>query len=83
MAIYKWICTSCKKKSKRILNARPELPPCECGGTQTFDIEGYEGSVLAKETIDNGLMARRVTRLTDIQDLVEKNRQKPKKPELI
>lgn len=73
MALYKWVCLNCQKVSKKLLDNRPELPPCpECGGSQSFDTKATSST---KEVLDGWTMRRSMERDPDIKEkLAERNR---------
>lgn len=77
MPIFNYVCEQCAEPLKRLLS--PEagaafMGPCpSCQGPMRRAATGPTGQVV--ETIDNGLMARRVERNANIQELVHKQAQ--------
>ena len=60
----KWICRDCGEKYREIVDKRPDGPPLCPNGHAMVSDTGGSTSVL--ETLDNGIMARKVERPRDI-----------------
>jgi hypothetical protein len=71
MPRFVWKCEHCNKITKRILDKRPSLDKCECGGAQKFVTNTSSQTM---EVIDNGLMAKAVERPVGIEEkIAERN----------
>ena len=70
-------CEKCGAEQKRMVATIQQRPACQDCGGPTIRVP-LAPSIKVEETIDNGIMARRVTRLSRAEELV-KNRQ-PKTP---
>ena len=78
MPLFRWKCQKCEKVSRTIAETRPVLVECECGGTPVFVTRG---SSMVMETLDNGLMARKVERPANVEQLLQdRNTVKPDDP---
>lgn len=67
MPLYRWKCPGCQKVSRTIAETRPALVDCQCGGKPVF-VTG--GSSMVMETLDNGVMARKLERLADVEEKI-------------
>ena len=68
MALFSWQCTECDQAKRSLCPTRPILPECpECGAEQVFVTNV---SSLVQETMDNGIMPRKVERLKDVESLI-------------
>ncbi len=72
MALYVWKCESCQKITKKLLNTRPDLGTCDCGGELRFDSKVGSRTM---EVIDNGLMVKAVERPVNIESMVRERNQ--------
>ena len=63
MALYYFICNICGKQHKKLSTSSEVVVLC-CGQKTVRDPQGVSSRSI--ETIDNGLMTRKVERLTDI-----------------
>lgn len=85
MPLYYFLCADCKKESG-ILRTPTEITqiseiPCKCGGTAHRNPHPPT-SPTVMESLDNGVMAKRVVRLADAERLFkERNREIRKKEE--
>lgn len=79
MGLYRWKCTKCNEIGRKILPVRPKLDKCvKCGGEQVFDTQ-VVGTVY--ETIDNGLMAKKVTWVKGAADMIDQHADLPDEEE--
>lgn len=70
-------CQGCGVEQKRMVRSIQDRPPCStCGGAT--ERAPLPPSVKVEETVDNGIMARRVTRLANADELFRNRR--PKTP---
>jgi len=67
MALYKYICPKCGTKSRKLSAIRPETPVCTVDSTPMVSDTG--GSTSVMDTLDNGAMAKKVERYSNIHEL--------------
>ncbi len=69
MPLYQFICSACAEQTRKILDAgkQKEKHACKCGGELLRDASAP--STQTMETLDNGLMVRRIERLKDAEEL--------------
>lgn len=79
MTLFKWKCTKCAFWSRKMLAERPKLDPCPDCGSPTAFVSNVGGTVL--ETIDNGLMAKKVNWYKDQSDLIDNHADLPDEQE--
>jgi hypothetical protein len=69
MPIFNLVCTKCSKKTPKLLPKRPDaFANCECGGEVVSE---NNISAMIFDTFDNGLMTKKVHRLTNIEELMK------------
>lgn len=68
-------CQKCQKAIRKLL-PKFEVLNCECGGE--FHRSNTDGpSTVIKETLDNGVMVRKVERIHNIDELVKERSKDP------
>jgi hypothetical protein len=67
MALYKYICPKCGAKKRMLSDVRPEIPVCLLDSTPMVSDIGGSTSVI--DTLDNGCMAKKVERYSNIHEL--------------
>lgn len=72
-------CDKCEKQIRKILSKFNGLD-CECGGK--YQRLNKTSSVI-KETLDNGVMTRKVERIHNIDDLVKERSKEPEKDDFV
>jgi len=83
MPLFQWHCTKCNYLARKLSSERPKLDPCpKCGAEQEFITNGQS---MKMDTLDNGLMVRKIERLHNIEELLKErnNKAKPKEEEII
>ena len=80
MPLFRYQCEQCKEVTRKLLPTRPTLGPCHCGGKLSFSTDTQ---AMVKETLDNGVMPRKVERLKDIEEMVQERGQEKKDPGLV
>ena len=76
MPLFYYKCATCATVTRKILDKSLPEVDCACGGKMTRDAKG--GSSQVMETLDNGIMAKSVTRLADAERLhIERGIDKP------
>jgi len=69
MAWFRYQCRLCHKIKRVSLQARVKEMPCDtCGGTMRSLVE--VGSARTVEVLDNGIMARKVERLHNVEEIM-------------
>lgn len=71
MPLFNYKCTSCDLTCRKVLDKAIKELDCACGGKMMRAPKG--GSSQVMETLDNGVMTKRVVRLADAERLY-KNR---------
>ena len=66
MPLYRWRCEKCGEATRKLLASRPKLGTCCCGGKLIF-VTNAQAMVM--ESLDNGIMPRRVEQLKDVEEL--------------
>jgi hypothetical protein len=67
MALYKYICPKCGTKLRKLSDVRPDSPMCAIDNVAMVSDTGGSTSVL--DTLDNGAMAKKVERYSNIHEL--------------
>ncbi len=81
MPAYYLKCDKCQNSQRKIL-ARFVGMKCECGGEyQRTDSNGL--NTVVKETLDNGVMVRKVERIHNIEELIKERSKDPKGDDFI
>lgn len=76
MPLYNFNCNLCGKNKQRICNAKEskEIISCDCGGQ--FMRNPLPPTTRITETLDNGIMPRKVERLSEAERLFKERSQK-------
>lgn len=79
MPLYYYLCGSCKKPQRRLLTPEESQAPlpCSCGGALART--PVPPSSQAVETLDNGIMTKRLERLADAETLFRERNEAVKK----
>lgn len=78
MPLYHFVCKTCQKKTRKILDATASQLvslqlSCDCGGS--LEREQVDGPSSQKvETLDNGIMTKKVERLADAERIFDEYR---------
>jgi hypothetical protein len=78
---YHLMCEKCLKRVRKLL-PKFEGSTCECGGPYKR-LEANKMSAQIKETLDNGIMVRKVERLHNVEELVKERSKEPDKDDFI
>jgi hypothetical protein len=78
MALFQWKCDSCGKFERKILDKRPPIDKCQCGGLLSF-VTSINAMVM--ETIDNGVMVKKLERLNNVEELLKERNDVAEKPD--
>jgi hypothetical protein len=74
-------CDKCSKEKRKLL-PKYEVLSCDCGGF--FHRNSSDGpNTVIKETLDNGVMVRKVERIHNIDQLIKERAQEPDKDDFI
>jgi DNA-directed RNA polymerase subunit RPC12/RpoP len=74
MALFNFRCNDCKKTISLFHRNKSKTAVCKCGSKELIrEATGASSQVL--ETIDNGLMARKIERAPDIEETMKKRTQ--------
>lgn len=81
MPLYYFLCSDCGDQTRKLLEPSEAKvsPPCKCGGDLKRDPHPPSNQV--KETLDNGIMARKVERYSDAEELYRNRARAPTKRE--
>jgi hypothetical protein len=67
MALYKYVCPKCGAKTRKLSDVRPESQVCVFDSVAMVSDTG--GSTSVMDNLDNGCMARKVERYSNIHEL--------------
>lgn len=68
MPLFKWVCNKCGYKQRQLLATRPDTSPvCPKDSEPLANDTG--GSTSVMESLDNGIMVRKVERYRDIEEM--------------
>jgi hypothetical protein len=67
MPLYKYICPKCGAKSRQLSATRPERMTCPIDATTMMSDSG--GSTSVVDTLDNGIMPKKVERYSNVHEL--------------
>jgi hypothetical protein len=81
MPAFYFKCDKCSKQKRKILPKLEKEVRCECGGV-CVRAESNTSSVV-KEVLDNGIMARKVERIYNIQELAKERSKDPDDPGIV
>jgi len=70
MALYRWRCEECGEVTRKMLASRPRLDDCSTCGGRLFFVTNTQAMVM--ETLDSGLMPRKVEQIKDVSEMREK-----------
>lgn len=81
MPLFYYTCAKCAKTTRKILS-KPEVSiKCECGHDAERSARG--GSSMVMESLDNGVMTKKLERLADAERLFHERVAKGDKPDSI
>ena len=82
MPLFNFACPQCQNSFRKLLPKPPETAPAcpECGTESVRDVGSGGVTTKIVETLDNGMMQKRIERIADIERLhAERNQNAPNK----
>jgi hypothetical protein len=80
MPSFRTKCPGCGATTRTLKPKRPELVACSCGVMPVF-VSSVNTQV--KETIDNGVMPRKVEQLKGVEEMMKERSTEPKKEDIV
>ncbi len=76
MALFYFVCPTCKKEIKKLFRAESKIKEVLCPIDKTVTIRAPKGSAtMVYEVIDNGIMAKRVVQLAGAPQMLEERQE--------